>query len=88
MWAQDCYAGGDRIYDRAGITCADARSVVVAYEATAGAVKGAEVTVRGYRCSHNPQVMVVQGAPPAKCVDGQDDVVFGWRYPGAPQPAH
>ena len=84
--AGDCYVGGSRIYDRSGITCADAKTVKAAYEATAAAASGKTAKVKGYECSHNPDVMVHQGAAPAKCTDGEGNVVFDWRYPGAPQP--
>ena len=84
--AGDCYAGGSRIYDRAGITCGQAVKVKAAYEQTSAAQTGSEATVMGYQCSHNPKVMVGQGAAPAKCTDGEGTVIFNWRYPGAPLP--
>lgn len=84
--AIDCYSGGSRIYDRSGITCADAIAVKQAYEATPGAKSGKAANVKGYECSHNPTTMVNQGAAPAKCTDGHGNVVFDWRYPGAPKP--
>lgn len=84
--ATDCYAGSSRIYDRHGITCADAKTAVGKYEKSSGAAKGAEAKVDSLTCSHNPKIMVNQGAAPAKCVDAQGSVVFNWRYPGAPRP--
>ena len=85
--ATDCYAGSSRIYDRHGVTCVEARSAMQKYEATPASAKGSEARVDAYTCSHNPDIMVTQGAAPAKCVDGSGNVVFNWRYPGAPQPA-
>lgn len=82
--AGDCYASGSRIYDRSGITCADAKTVKAAYEATSASKDGKTTTVKGYECSHNPEIMVNQGAAPAKCTDKDGTVVFNWRYPGAP----
>lgn len=86
--ATDCYKGGDRIYDRYGVSCSAASTVLAAYEASAQSAKGAQTAVSGYQCSHNPTVMVVQGAAPGKCIDGNGNVVFNWRYPGAPLPDH
>lgn len=85
--ATDCYSGGSRIYDRAGVTCASAQQVLAQYEATPASAKGDEAKVGAYTCSHNPEIMVIQGAPPGKCTDADGNVVMGWRYPGAPQPA-
>ena len=85
--ATDCYAGSSRIYDRHGVTCVEARSAMQKYEATPASAKGSEARIDAYTCSHNPDIMVTQGAAPAKCVDGSGNVVFNWRYPGAPQPA-
>lgn len=84
--AGDCYAGGSRIYDRRGITCADAKKALATYEATAEGAKGASSKVGSYTCSHNPDEMVGQGAAPGSCLDDDEAVVFNWRYPGAVQP--
>ena len=84
--AGDCYAGGSRIYDRRGITCADAKKALASYEATAEGAKGTSKKVGSYTCSHNPDVMVGQGAAPGSCLDDDEAVVFNWRYPGAVQP--
>lgn len=84
--AGDCYAGGSRIYDRRGITCADAKKALATYETTAEGAKGASSKVGSYTCSHNPDEMVGQGAAPGSCLDDDEAVVFNWRYPGAVQP--
>lgn len=82
--ATDCYSGGTRVYDRSGVTCGQAISTMLKYNATAAGAKGDMATVDGYQCSWNPTTMVNQGAAPAKCTDSSGNVVFNWRYPGAP----
>ena len=82
--AVDCYSGATRVYDRSGVTCGQAISTMLKYNATAAGAKGDMATVDGYQCSWNPTTMVNQGAAPAKCTDSSGNVVFNWRYPGAP----
>lgn len=86
--AQDCYAAGTRIYDRSGVTCAEAQTVLARYNGLTANAKGAKRSVNPYTCQYNPDIMVTQGAAPGQCVNGEGDVVFSWRYPGAPAPAH
>lgn len=85
--ATDCYASGTRIYDRHGVTCAQAKTALAEYNASAAGAKGQSQKVGRYTCSHNPRIMVEQGAAPGSCLDDTQSVVFNWRYPGAPQPA-
>lgn len=84
--ATDCYVAGSRIYDRDGISCSDAQSVLTAYQKLPEGKSGKQASVQGYACSHNPPEMVGQGAAPGKCLNDDGDVVFDWRYPGAPVP--
>ena len=84
--ATDCHDAGSRIYDRHGVTCDEARSAKRQYDASPASAKGGEAKIGAYTCSHNPDIMVIQGAAPAKCVDASGSVVFNWRYPGAVQP--
>lgn len=86
--AQDCFAAGTRIYDRSGVTCTEAKTVLARYNGLTANAKGAKHSVNPYTCQHNPDIMVTQGAAPGQCVNGDGDVVFSWRYPGAPAPAH